>query len=150
MKDSTLPNPSSRECVGDQQQVKTSKWHLSESAIKIAPISTMCDQNRTYLKVRSKSHISESAIEIALNRTYLKVRSKSHLSESAIKIAVNCTYLKVRSKSHLTLNHQLNWGCGLGIFLAHPQNSPTCYVSIGYTCTKVYLFHWWKWATASN
>ena len=128
MKDSTLPNPSSRECVGDQQQVKTSKWHLSESAIKIAPISTMCDQNRTYLKVRSKSH----------------------LSESAIKIALNCTYLKVRSKSHLTLNHQLNWGCGLGIFLAHPQNSPTCYVSIGYTCTRVYLFHWWKWATASN
>ncbi len=30
------------------------------------------------------------------------------------------------------------------------NGAPTCYVSIGYTCIRVYLFHCWKGATASN
>jgi hypothetical protein len=58
----------------------------------------------------------------------MQVRLGSHF-ESAIRFAL-----------HLVQIHP-----GMQEVSGNAKNgAPTCYVSIGYTYTRVYLFHWWK------
>jgi len=64
----------------------------------------------------------------------VQVRLGSHFG-SAIRFAL-----------HLVQIHP-----GMQEVVGNAKNgAPTCYVRIGYTYTRVYLFHWWKWATASK